>query len=271
MQTSMFNTLSQEVRETSRIWRYLLYRSYVQRKIEFRKSAIGFFIEPIMLIISTFCIALLWNKLFGRGGGREFSEFFLYVLVSFGIWNLISGIVVSTANCFAKRTKLITRMDEPFLGYLLIDVYSQFLLFCLSLPAIFIILIILGEPSLLGGLYFLYGICLIGVTGVGIGLILGACSLVWRDLKSIITSLMRVMFLLTPIIWQLDRLGDYKKYIYWNPFYNYLAICRDGLLVQRPGNLELQIATIMTICTLVLGLLILAKNKVRLKERAFRT
>lgn len=223
-----------------------------------------------MLLVSTFCIALLWNKLFGRGGGREFSEFFMYVLVSFGIWNLISGIVVSATNCFVKRTKLITRMDEPFLGYLLIDVYSQFLIFLLSVPAILLIVFILGSPSVGGLLFFIYGIFLIGVAGVGVGLILGSLSLVWRDLRSLVTSMMRVMFLLTPIIWQLERLGEYKKYIYWNPFYSFLAVCRDGLLSQRPGDLELILATSIALASLLIGLLILASCKINLKERAFR-
>jgi len=80
---------------------------------------------------------------------------------------------------------------------------------------------------------------------------------------------MRVAFLLTPIIWHVERLGEYQKYVYLNPFYNYLALCRDGLLKGGAGMIEIAVASGLSIVLLILGFIVLAKFKIKIRERAF--
>ena len=261
--------VSNEIAPIAENWRYLIYRAYIASKLSVRRSVFGFLFEPIMLLISTYAIAIVWSKLFGKGAGQEFVVFFLYVLTSFCIWNLISGLINSLSGSLLGRIKVVTNTSDPILNGVLIDLVGVSFSFFLSLPMVFLLLFLYGDPSLLGFGLFLYGLVLVLLTGLGLGLILGIACLFIGDLKAIIGSVMRVAFLLTPIIWQVERLGEYQKYIYWNPFYNYLAICRDSLLTGTVGQLELIIASSTTVVVLVLGLLLLKLSFNRLRTKAF--
>ena len=259
----------EEFRSGIRVWRYIVYRAYLARKLIVARSSLGLLFEPILLVASTFCIALVWNKIFGRGGGQEFFHFFLYVLVSFSIWNLISSVINGSSGSLLGRVNLITNTQDPILVGILMDLVGCGIIFLMSLPAVLVFILLLSKGSLLGFAYLAYGFLLIFVTGIGCGLTIGVACLFVGDLRAIINAIMRVSFLLTPVIWQVERLGEYQKYIYWNPFYNYLAICRDGLLKGDVGTKELIIATSMTITIFLLGLLVLSRFKIRLRKKAF--
>jgi ABC-type polysaccharide/polyol phosphate export permease len=262
-------SLASEFRAVAVIWRYIVYRAYIGRKLSIRRSVLGFLFEPIMLLVSTFCIALVWNKIFGKGGGQEFIQFFVYVLTSFALWNLISGLVNSTSASLLGRVKQITNTQDPIVAGVFTDIISNALLFAMVFPVVLIFVLLFSDYSVLGLLLFLYGTVLILLTAVGCGLTIGIACLFVGDLRAIINSVMRVAFLLTPIIWQVERLGEYKKYIYFNPFYNYLAVCRDGLLHGAVGSKELFIATGLTMFMVLAGLWTLNVFKARLRERAF--
>lgn len=269
MNSAPVSLLKHEVLPILKNWRFLFFRAYIANKLRVRRSFFGFLFEPIMLLISTYCIAVVWSQLFGKGAGQEFVLFFLHVLVSFCIWNLISGLVNSLSGSLITRVKVITNTSDPILNGVLIDLIGVVLTFLLSLPVVILLVFIFASPSLQGLALLLYGLFLIVITGLGLGLLLGISCLFIGDLRAIINSVMRVAFLLTPIIWQVERLGEYKSYIYWNPFYSYLAICRDALLNGHVGQLELLIASVTSLVILVLGLFFLKLNFHRLRAKAF--
>jgi len=264
----MFNLVT-EFRDISAIWKYIVYRAYIARKLAIRRSSFGFFFEPVMLLLSTFCIAIVWYKLFGKGAEQEFSDFFVYVLVSFCIWNLISSLVGGLTGSLVSRAKTITNTTDPIMSGVLIDLISHLIVFMFNIPVVLFVVFILTGVDFLGLLYLLYGIALILITGLGLGLILGIGCLFVGDLRAVVNSIMRVAFLLTPIVWHVERLGEYQPYIFLNPFYSYLAVCRDGILGGTVGTTELVMATCITILVLLLGLLTLACFKTKLRAKAF--
>jgi ABC-type polysaccharide/polyol phosphate export permease len=259
--------------ELSRTWqmrRYIAYRAYLNQKLSVRRSKIGIYIEPIMLIVSTFLITVVWNKLFGKGGGREFQDFYLYVLCSFTIWGFISSIVRKTSSTLVRRAKFITTTQDPLLSWVAIDLASELFSFLLLLPAVIVVCLLVSDGLYLSSVFYvIYGVLLVLLSGIGFGLTVGVACFYYGDLQRLISAFMSVAFLLTPIIWQLERLGEYKSYIYFNPFYNYLAVFRDGLLLGRVGNLELIIATSTTLVLLIVGLSFLRFQYHAIRAHAF--
>jgi len=249
-------------------WKFLSFRAYVLLKISSRNSSAGLFFEPLMLLVSCLAISIVWNQLFGRGGD-EFYSFFLYVYISFAVWTFISELVVGGASCFIRNAKYATGSNDPLLIYVLQDVISATLSFVIKIPFLLLVLIgIQGVPSILGTFMFLLGIMLIVLSGVGFTLLVGALCVFFADLKELTRAAMRVAFLVTPIIWHVERLGEYQKYIYYNPFYNYLTVCREALLGGELRVLELSISVALTVALLMFGGLIL-KSKKRILRTAF--
>lgn len=248
----------------------MCFRAYVSLKISSRNSIAGLFFEPAMLVISCLAISLVWNQLFGRGGD-EFYEFFLYVYISFAIWTFISELVIGGASCFIRNAKHAMGSNDPLMIYALQDVVSAALNFVFKLPFFVLILLILnGFPDLFEVLVFALGVLFITLSGFGFALFVGTVCVFFSDFREITRAVMRVAFLVTPIIWHIERLGEYQKYIYYNPFYSYLSVCRDSLLNGTVPKLELMIASVLTFALLVIGCSFLFAKKRSLRVAFFK-
>ena len=240
------------------------------QRVASRGSVLGLLFVPLMLIVSCMAISAVWNQLFGRGG-EGYWEFFLYVYISFVIWVYIGDLVNGGSSCLIRNSIYGTTSNDPAVLYIFQESLNATLGFILKLPFLIIVFVLLaGLPSLQGLLLFCFGIALIFLSGLGFGMIMGAYCLFYMDLRELTAAVMRVAFLLTPIIWQVERLGEYQKYILFNPFYSYLSICRDSLLIGQVGYREMAIATVCTLFLLLLGCVTLARNEVAIKKAFFR-
>jgi len=250
--------------------RYLLYRALLLKRVASRGSVLGILFEPVLLILSCLAISAVWNQLFGRGGDGYWS-FFLYVYVSFITWNYISSLVSGGASCLIRSAPYGIASKDPAVMYILQESLNATVGFLIKLPFLIVVILFLsGIPTFSGLLLFIFGASLIFLTGIGFGMFVGVYSLFYMDIRELTAALMKVAFLLTPIIWQVERLGEYQEYIYFNPFYSYLAICRDPLLTSKVGSLEIMIAVSCTMFFLLLGCLTLMRNHTNVKRAFFR-
>jgi len=250
--------------------RYLIYRSLLVQRVASRGSVLGLLFVPLMLILSCLAISAVWNQLFGRGG-EGYWEFFLYVYLSFVLWVYIGDLVNGGSSCLIRNSVYGTTSNDPAVMYIFQESLNATVSFILKLPFLVIVFILLaGLPSFYGVLLFCFGITLIFLSGLGFGMVMGVYCLFYMDLRELTAAVMRVAFLLTPIIWQVERLGEYQKYIYFNPFYSYLSICRDSLLTGQVGHREIVIASSCTLFLLLLGCFSLARNKIAVKRAFFK-
>jgi len=250
--------------------RYLIYRSLLVQRVASRGSVLGLLFAPLLLILSCLAISAVWNQLFGRGG-EGYWDFFLYVYISFVLWVYIGDLVNGGSSCLIRNSIYGTTSNDPAVMYIFQESLNATLSFVLKLPFLIIVFsLLVGLPSLQGLALFCFGIVLLFLSGLGFGMIMGVYSLFYMDLRELTSALMRVAFLVTPIIWQIERLGEYQKYIYFNPFYSYLSICRNSLLIGEVGYREIVIATLCTLFLLLFGSFILARNEISIKKAFFK-
>lgn len=269
MQSSKISILKNELTDTFKSWRYVLYRAYVVRKLQSRNSALGLVFEPLLLVISSVAIATVWNKIFGRGGG-EFFEFFVYVFISFSMWYLVADLVGSGADSLRKNANAATNTNEPLSLYVVLEVCNAFMNFLLRLPLMIVVSIYhVGLPVAADLFILLYGLILLALSGLGFGLWAGIYGLFFGDLRVVVNSIMRVAFLLTPIIWHVERLGAHANLIYLNPFYSYLTVCRSAFFGHSVDMTAIKVATISTALVLFTGFLTLVANKRKARTGLF--
>jgi ABC-type polysaccharide/polyol phosphate export permease len=94
------------------------------------------------------------------------------------------------------------------------------------------------------------------VNGICAGMILAIVCSRFRDIQPLINALIGVLFLVTPIIWRPEMLGDRKVIATMNPFTHYIAVIREPLLGNCPDTISL-IVVASTSC-FVIGLTIAA-------------
>lgn len=71
---------------------------------------------------------------------------------------------------------------------------------------------------------------LFGLSATGISLALCVLGARFRDLYPAMTSIMGLMFLVTPVVWRLEGIAAGRRYVAeLNPLYHYLSIARGSL------------------------------------------
>ena len=85
----------------------------------------------------------------------------------------------------------------------------------------------------------------------------------FRDLGLLIKSIMRAGVLLTPILWDKSRLGEFENWIYLNPFTSMIEALRNPLLgMEINYMIYLILFFILLINTTVSYVLLKYKHKV---------
>jgi len=251
-------------------WRFIFYRSFLVLKTYSNSKFLGLLFSPLLFLVSILAITLVWSKIFGRGNDGYW-DFFLYIFIGFSLWELISKTINSGNNCLIKYSHEGMRSNDPPLIYLLQEVVSVFFEFIIRLPLMFVILVFIAKGiPILGMSVFVLGLVLIFLSGIGISMILAPLTLLFNEIRELCGSFLRLTFLLTPIIWKVERLGDFQHYIYFNPFYSYIEVCRRALIENQFAVKEFYITVVITISLLLLGSIIMAVNSQVIRKAFFK-
>ena len=141
-------------------------------------------------------------------------------------------------------------------------------LFTYLLPLVLIVSMVTVGFSLSIYLNVFASIVCILVTGWSIMNTLGTLAIFSDDFARFVRMCMRVSFLLTPVIWNIERLDEHlRHYIYLNPFYSYLDVFRSALLGQDVSKVSVSVMVIQTSVLLLVGLIVYkASNEITRKS-----
>ena len=81
------------------------------------------------------------------------------------------------------------------------------------------------------------------------------CTLIcarFRDLGLLLSAIMSTGILLTPVLWDKERLGIYENYVYLNPFTSMVEVIRDPFM----GTTVNPIAYYLLIIYFIIGFII---------------
>jgi ABC-2 type transport system permease protein len=137
-----------------------------------------------------------------------------------------------------------------------------------DLIVIFIFMILFGVPFQIMCLFIPLIFLLEFLITLGVGLILSALFVRWRDLNVIWMLIQNILFWLLPIIYPTSRIpSDYQFYYQLNPLVllieNFRAVVLDGSL---PNFLDLLYIFIVGIILLGLGIFLFNRRKVTFAE-----
>jgi lipopolysaccharide transport system permease protein len=102
----------------------------------------------------------------------------------------------------------------------------------LILPLIFVIF---RVPVTLHILLFVPAFILTGLFLLACSTLLAITGLRFRDVPSIVGSIVGIMYFLTPVLWQLDVLPpEFATYMHFNPLAVFLELLRAPILGRAP-------------------------------------
>lgn len=233
------------------LWGHLGWQDIKQR---YRRSVIGPLWITLSMAITAVGLGLLYSQLFKS----NIAVFLPYITVGFIVWNFMLGCLTEGTDTFIRNEGLIKHLPAPLTVYALRTVWRLTLMFAHNLLVYFIVLAIFwshlsapyeitsGTGTIEPGISWtivlaIPAFVLLAINGGWVAILFGIISTRYRDIPPVITSLVNLLFFMTPIVWTTDiltsRFGDGSGGEDWkiliaelNPLYHYLQILRAPLI-----------------------------------------
>lgn len=200
-------------------------------RVRYRGSALGPFWITLSLALTVGALGILFSKL----NHIQIASFLPFLCLGYLGWSFISTVINESCTIFILSAATIKQTKIPFSAYVLQTLWRNILIFLHNILVYVVLALYLGLwPGWLL-LVSLLGLLLVCVNVVWIGMMLGLLSARFRDVPLIVSSMLQLVFFVTPILWRPDQLGDGSEaYFLLNPFYLFLTVFRAPLLGVMP-------------------------------------
>jgi len=206
-------------------------------KIKYRKTIFGPWWNVITNIIFITILSLLWSRIINL----PIRDYMGHVYIGLIIWIYLNEIVNNSLILLTdKYSNYYKNYFIPVLTLNLRNVFLNFIIFLHNLPLI-IIFMIFNSVEMKDYFLLFIGLVFLFINSFWLSIIITFFGTRYLDVKPLITGLMTLGTLVTPIMWKKEMLGEYSKLIYLNPVTHLIDIIRDPII-----NNSLNIYLILT-------------------------
>lgn len=225
--SSILTLMKEQLVHLQLIFRIGLYETKSQYQMHYL-GRIWQFLNPLILI------GVYW-VVFGLGirGGSPVGEtpFFLWLLAGLIPWLYISPTVAQASNSIHSKIAMVSKMNFPVSVLPTIKIFSNSISFFILLLTTICISILYENFS---GFYFVqlpYYLFSMYILIYAITILTSSLSTIVRDVQNIVQAIMRIMFFLLPIVWNVESLPEsLVTFLKLNPFYYLIEGFRHSLI-----------------------------------------
>lgn len=240
--------------KTFRKYKYLLRNLIIKDiKLKYRRSVLGILWSVLNPLLMMIVISAVFSNIFKI----NVENFPIYYLTGSTLFNMLSETTNNAMTSVLNSSSLIKKVYIPKYIFPLEKCLFGFINFLFSMIAIAIMYVIFGYPAHWTILLFPIPVFYTLIFAIGVGLILSALSVFFRDIVHLYSVLLTAWTYFTPIMYPYDILNDKIKIImHLNPMFHYTKYFRDVLMYNTVPNLttNLVCATIAFV-TLFIGLI----------------
>ncbi len=216
----------------------------------FTGSALGIFwaiLQPLSLVVLYWFV---FTYMFSRGPAARDNDYIFFLISGLLPWLGINEGVVRSTTSIVENAPMVRRL--AFRSELLVVVpNASALIFEVIGLALFLGFLLMrgATPRLIWLLPF--ALVLQFSVQVGLGWILAATYVVFRDLLPILGFLLSVAFYLSPILYPVA--GRFEKFFLWNPMTPLLGLFRSAMLSAALPTIGSLVFLLVVATTLFVG------------------
>lgn len=229
-----------------------LYFTWFNFAVRYRKTFLG----PLWIIVGPTLFIVFLGLLFSQVNDSDTSIFIPHMAVGLIVWTLLSGFVNNSTKVFQRNKAQIMQGNMSLLDITIVEVLSTILLFVHQLIILLVVFVLFGINLNFYTLFSLFGVLLLIINGLWLTMFFGIIGARYRDLPEIVSAIMRIAFLATPIIWMpggkgIEDVGGrgavIDAFLNFNPFYHFLDLIRAPLLNQSISPISISIVLPLTL------------------------
>ena len=222
------------------VWLILAWRDFLKQT---RRTILG----PVWSILGTGITVAVLGYVFGAVLDMRGSTAFPYIAAGLVIWFFISGCINGGLSVYISARGVLEERSFPiafsvfrFVFRYFIELIVKFVVFAIAAAAV-------ALPMTTNALLALPGVAVLTLNGLWVVLVFGALGARYRDVSQIVSPLMLIAFLASPVLWPQGMLGGSEFIALFNPFTHFLAIVRDPLLGLPPPILSVVVTLVVTV------------------------
>jgi ABC-type polysaccharide/polyol phosphate export permease len=168
--------------------------------------------------------------IYSRLLNMQVSAYLPYLALGLIIWQFILSLFTDGCQTFIAAENIIQQIPVPFSVHAYRVVFRNLLMLAHNAVIIPVGMIIFQMPVGWRMLQMVPALIVLLINGVWISVLCGMMSARFRDVPPIIMSVLSILFFVTPIIWPIDALGDWRLAAELNPAFAAIEVVRAPLL-----------------------------------------
>ncbi|HDZ20229.1 hypothetical protein LCGC14_0018290 [marine sediment metagenome] len=186
-------------------------------------------LHPLMMIGVYWFVFSVGFKV---GRGKDLPFIIIY-LTGFIPWTCFAETITVSVNAIIVSPHLVKKTAFPTEILVVVHLVVAMVTHAIMLVVLAILLIVYGIGFSFYNLQFLYFLVGLSIFSMGLGWLVSALNVFYRDVAQVLTVLLTMWFWLTPIIWQPDMLPEkYRIFLKLNPLYYVVEGYRSSFTAQ---------------------------------------
>lgn len=226
-------------------------------KVKYRRSALGL----VWSILNPLLMMLVMTAVFSQIFKFDVPNFPLYYLIGSTIWGFFSEATNSCIMSILSASSLIKKVYIPKYIFPLEKILFAFINMIFSLVAVAFIFLITRTPLTWTALLIPIPMIYTLIFSAGMGLLLSALTVYFRDILHLYAVLLTAWMYFTPTFYPINALPvTMQDLIKINPLYHYVSYARDVLMYNTIPSLETNlICMIYALVSLFIGIVVFKK------------
>ena len=212
-------------------------------KLKYRRSFLGYvwsLLNPLMMMA---IMSLVFSYMFRF----DIQNYPLYLICGQTLWTFFSESTSMAMHSVLVNGTLIRKVYIPKYIFPIARVLSRFVTMSFSLVAILIVMLVTKVPLSWELLLIPVPLVFLLIFCTGIGMILSALSVYFRDIVHLYGVLTMAWMYVTPIFYPISALPDeIAYYIQFNPMYHYITFFRELVLYGAVPSLDIWMNCILS-------------------------
>jgi len=228
-------------------------------KIKYRRSVLG----VMWTVLNPLGMMIILSIVFSSFFKFDIENFPLYVLSGQVIFNFFNDATTSSMTSILFNASLIKKVYVPKYLFVFSRIFSSFINLMASFSALLVVMIVTRAELHWQMIISVVPLAMVVGFSLGIGLILAAITVRFRDIMHLYSVFTTGLMYLTPVIYPMSMLPNtIKSIVMLNPLTNYLIMFRDVMFYATMPSVEsLLIGAVEMVIALALGLWVFYKKQ----------
>lgn len=226
-------------------------------KLKYRRSVLG----VLWSVLNPLFMMIILSAVFSYFFRFQIENFPVYLILGQTLFNFMADATSTAMSSIIGSAALIKKIRIRKIIFPLEKVTFSLVNFAISLIAVAAVMLFFRIAPTVNMLLLPFLLVLVFAFSLGLGLMLSALVVYFRDIEHLWGVLITAWTYFTPLFYPVEILPGWAMQIMqWNPMYYYVSYFREIMLYgTTPGLYETLLCVVFAVVTLIIGIVVFQK------------